>query len=276
MGEPKVVVLTGASAGIGAAAARSLSAAGHEVVVVGRSPERTRAIADEIGARHFLVDLEEALSVRDLAARLLAELPRIDVLALNAGALYGERRRTVDGHERTWQVNVLSPALLSRMLLPRLRESEGRVVLTSSAVHRFARLEVNDLEGRHSSYSMLGAYGSAKLAGLLLLDEAAKRAQAPLVGMAAFHPGYVASHVFRDVPVLHGLVNAAFSRRLTLSPEEGSVPLQYLATVPTNAELHQTYWHRMQERRIRHPQWHDVQLRAALREAVVSFDTAIV
>lgn len=276
MTAPKTIVLTGASAGIGAAAARALRDAGHDVVVVGRSPERTVAVANELGAKHFLVEFEQALSVRDLAANLLAELPRIDVLALNAGAIYSERRLTVDGHERTWQTNVLGPTLLARILMRRIRASEGRVIVTTSDIYRFARLEPSDIEGHRSSYSMLRAYGNAKLAGLLILDEAAKHSEGADVAFSAFHPGVVATDVFRERSIVHALVNSPLSRRFLRTPEEGAMPLTYLATESNVESIHNTYWHRMRERRIQHPQWQDVRLRSALREAVEAFDTAIV
>ncbi|WP_404312154.1 SDR family NAD(P)-dependent oxidoreductase [Agrococcus terreus] len=276
MPERKTVVLTGASSGIGAAAARALVGAGHEVVLVGRSPARTQALADELGMRCMLADFEEALSVHDLAARLLEEVPRIDVLALNAGALYAERRRTIDGHERTWQVNLLSPTLLGRMLLERLRESRGRVVVTSSAVHRTARLVAGDLEGDRSGYSMLRSYGSAKLAGLLMIDEMLRGGRYAEIGFASFHPGYVPSAIWRDSPMLGRLLASQVTRSFWTPPEQAALPLQYLATEAPAEELDGGYWHGLKPRRIRHPQWDDVQLRASLREAVMGFDTAIV
>ena len=94
----RTIVITGASDGIGAAAARELSRRGDQVVVVGRSPDKTRAVAAEIGADHFLADYSELGQVRDLADQLLARYPRIDVLINNAGAVMNspgaDRRRS--------------------------------------------------------------------------------------------------------------------------------------------------------------------------------------
>jgi NAD(P)-dependent dehydrogenase (short-subunit alcohol dehydrogenase family) len=112
------VVITGASSGIGAAAARRFRQLG--ATVAGRSPERTAAVAAEIGAEPHLVDFSRLDDVRRLAEELLARYPRIDVLANNAGALLSSRRTTVDGHEMSFQVNYLAPFLLTNLLLDRL------------------------------------------------------------------------------------------------------------------------------------------------------------
>ncbi len=94
---PKTIVVTGASDGIGAAGARALHRDGHTVVIVGRSPEKTRAVADSLGAASYVVDFAKLDEVRVLAAELAARYPRIDVLANNAGGVFGDRTRTVDG-----------------------------------------------------------------------------------------------------------------------------------------------------------------------------------
>ncbi|MCL2464932.1 MAG: SDR family NAD(P)-dependent oxidoreductase, partial [Micrococcales bacterium] len=112
----KTIVITGASDGIGAAAARALAARGHEVVVVGRDPGKTNAVADEISAERHVVDYARLDDVRALAAALADAHPRIDVLANNAGGINGKRRLTADGNERTFQINYLAPFLLTNLL----------------------------------------------------------------------------------------------------------------------------------------------------------------
>ena len=114
----RVVVLTGASSGIGRKAAGALAAAGARVAVVGRNPERTRAVAEEIGGDAFVADFDRLDDVRDLADALLARYDGIDVLANNAGGLVSHRAETVDGHERTIQSNHLAPFLLTRLSSP--------------------------------------------------------------------------------------------------------------------------------------------------------------
>ena len=118
-------MLTGASSGIGVVAAEQLVDQGNQVAVVGRNPERTRAVAERIGATPFLADFERLDDVRALADALLDRYERIDVLANNAGGLNARRELTVDGHERTIQANHLAPFLLTNLLLPRLHR-DGR------------------------------------------------------------------------------------------------------------------------------------------------------
>jgi len=124
--EQQTIIITGASDGIGAAAARQLSAKSERVVLVGRSPAKTAAIADELGAPHHLADYADLDQVGNLASELRATYPRIDVLANNAGGIMGAREVTKDGFEKTFQVNHLAPFLLTHLLMPAL--TPGRAV----------------------------------------------------------------------------------------------------------------------------------------------------
>jgi NAD(P)-dependent dehydrogenase (short-subunit alcohol dehydrogenase family) len=117
----KTIVITGASDGIGATAARRLAADGHRVVIVGRSLAKTETLAQELGADAYAADFSKLSEVHTLAMRLLSKYPRIDVLAHNAGAVFGsERCVTLDAHEITFQVNYLASFLLTTLLLDRL------------------------------------------------------------------------------------------------------------------------------------------------------------
>lgn len=227
----KTVVVTGASDGIGAAAARALSAHGHEVLVVGRSPEKTRAVAQEIGAQAFTADFSRLEEVRRLAEQLQETAPRIDVLANNAGGLFGkERELTEDGHEKTYQVNVLAPFLLTQLLLPRLQQSRATVVWTSSLGHRFADLDPRalDLDAR-GGYSSLRAYGNSKLADLLLSQELDRRHRADGVASAAFHPGVIGSNFSQSSDSLMGLAYKTPVKRLMPDSDAGADTLVWLA-----------------------------------------------
>ena len=145
---PKTIVITGASDGIGAAAARQLHRDGHQIAVVGRSPAKTRAVADELGADAFIADFTRLEEVRRLAGELDSAYPRIDVLANNAGGIFGDRTKTVDGHEMTFQINHLAPFLLTRLLLDKLIASDASVIQTSSVGARALapKLNLNDLD----------------------------------------------------------------------------------------------------------------------------------
>lgn len=191
---PRTIVITGASDGIGAAAARQLHEIGEEVVVVGRNPEKTRRVADALGVRSFTADFSDLAQVRELAETLRAEYPRIDVLANNAGGVFGERTLTADGYETTFQVNHLAPFLLTNLLRERLLASGASVIQTSSAAAKlFPRFDLDDLQGERR-YSSTAAYGNAKLANVLFTKELHRRFGDEGLSAVAFHPGVIASN----------------------------------------------------------------------------------
>src|SRR6478752_7317375 len=189
----RTIVITGASDGIGASAARTLAAQGENVVVVGRSKGKTERIAAEIGADYFVADFAELAQVRRLAAQLKEKHPRIDVLANNAGGIMGARELTVDGHEKTFQINHLAPFLLTTELLDLLTASRATIINTSSAANGFGRLDLTDLNSERS-YSTNRAYGTAKLANILFTAELQNRYGKDGIAAAAFHPGVVATN----------------------------------------------------------------------------------
>src|SRR5437016_6562005 len=139
----RVVVLTGASSGIGAAAAVELGRLGATVVPVGRSAPRLAAVAEQVRAAGGttasteIADLSSLEQVRALARRLLARHAEIHVLVNNAGTVAARRARTPEGYGKTFAVNHLAPFLLTNLLIERMRDSApARVVTTASAEHR--------------------------------------------------------------------------------------------------------------------------------------------
>ncbi|MBW8089159.1 SDR family NAD(P)-dependent oxidoreductase [Streptomyces hygroscopicus] len=194
---PKTVVITGASDGIGAAAARRLVDGGHHVVVVGRSAAKTKAVADELGVHCFVADFAHLHQVHTLAAQLADHYPRIDVLVNNAGAILGDRHVTADGFEETFQVNYLAPFLLTNLLLDTLLASQALVLQTSSNAARLsARVDLDDLNNAQN-YSPVRAYGNAKLELVLFTRELHDRYHEQGLSAAAFHPGGVSSNFAR-------------------------------------------------------------------------------
>ncbi|MEF2978243.1 SDR family NAD(P)-dependent oxidoreductase [Subtercola sp. YIM 133946] len=230
-----VIVITGASSGIGRSAAGTLAADGATVAVVGRNPERTRAVAAEIGGEAFLADYDRLDDVRELADALLARYDRIDVLANNAGGLVAKRALTVDGHERTIQSNHLAPFLLTNLLLPRLLEGAAtapvRVISTASSANNLGRIRLDDLDLRNRRwFGGWPAYGAAKLANILFIQELARRTAGTGLEAYSFHPGFVASSFGADTWPLK-LSNAIGQGHIGLSPEAGAVPLVQLASL---------------------------------------------
>jgi len=227
----KVVVITGASDGIGAEGARQLHRLGATVVVVGRSPTKTKSVADEIGAPSYVADFAVLADVHRLADELNRDFPRIDVLANNAGGIFGERELTVDGHEKTMQVNHLAPFLLTNLLLDVLIASKASVINTSSRAHQmFAKFDINDLEVEHG-YTQRIAYGNAKLENILFTKELHRRYHDQGISTAAFHPGSVASNFASDTDSLIRYVYHTPLRRLILiTPAKAADTLVWLAS----------------------------------------------
>ncbi|RUR03289.1 SDR family NAD(P)-dependent oxidoreductase [Labedella endophytica] len=227
----RTIVITGASDGIGAAAARRLTRDGHRVVVVGRSHEKTNAVADEIGADRFVSDFAELGQVRELATALEKAYPRIDVLANNAGGIFGDRTRTADGFEKTLQVNHLAPFLLTNLLLDTLTASRATVIATSSIAARiFSRLDLEDLDDDRDP-SANRAYGNAKLENILFTRELQRRYGEQGISAVAFHPGTIATGFASESTSLMRFVYQTPLKHLVLrGPETGAEQLVWLAT----------------------------------------------
>jgi NAD(P)-dependent dehydrogenase (short-subunit alcohol dehydrogenase family) len=250
-----VVVVTGASSGIGGAAARAVADRGAEVAVVGRNPERTRATADALGAEPFVADFGRLSEVRTLAARLLERYPRIHVLANNAGGVVPVRERTEDGNERTLQESVLAGFLLTRLLLPRLQQTavaepgRVRVIATASAANRAGRIRIDDLDLERGPW--LGgwsAYSAAKLANIALTREAARRWRGTGVAAYAFHPGLVRTQFGRDVGAIALLQKLSAGRAavpFVIGPEQGAEPMVRIAAAGDLGVPNGTYFSRL-------------------------------
>ncbi|MFI6297593.1 SDR family NAD(P)-dependent oxidoreductase [Nonomuraea sp. NPDC050790] len=181
-----ITVITGASAGIGAAAATRLSALGHEVVLVGRDTTRLKAVAAGLSgpkAEVLTCDFTSLDDVRRLAEALRGRYERIDVLANNAGVLSKPRQVTGDGHELMFQVNHLAPFLLTHSLTDRL----DRVVTTTSMAGNTGRLDPGDLSRERRRWNAWLQYGDTKQANMLFTQALATRG----VHATCFHPGVI-------------------------------------------------------------------------------------
>lgn len=261
------IVITGASSGIGAIAADRLAKQGHDVAVVGRNPERTRQVAASVGGTPFVADFDRLDDVRSLADALIARYPRIDVLANNAGGLISSKRTTADGYEATIQHNHLAPFLLTHLLMPRLAESRGRVVSTSSAANLFGKVRPDNLN--RTGHPYLGgwrAYGTSKLATILFTKELARRADAAASGVQAFafHPGFVATSFGSDRAYLRASFALVAYARLT--PEAGAAPLIELTGEDSIGASNGTYFDGLKPDGRTLPSAHDEALASRLWE----------
>ncbi len=227
----KTVLVTGATGGIGKATAANLIRQGAEVWIVGRNPEKTAAVQQEIGAAgHLLADLSLRGEADRMAREFAGRVGKLDVLVNNAGAIYNQRQESREGIELTWALNHLAYFIVTRELLPLLRESRGRVVSVASAAHAFGKMRWNDPEFK-TGYSAWAAYGQSKLANILFTRELAYRERERGVTANALHPGVVASGFNQNNS---GLVSrlSSLAAPLSLTDEKGAQTSIYLASSP--------------------------------------------
>ena len=233
----QVCVVTGATSGIGKAAAAALARQGAEIIVVGRDPGRAEATAAAIQAdgapppKVEIADLALLDQVRALAGRLNQNLDRIDVLINNAGLVLNERQVTPDGYEHVFAVNHLAPFLLTNLLRPKLTASApARVITVSSDAHTAARLDLDDPNLEHG-WSSWRSYSNSKLANILFTRELAGRLDGTGVTANCLHPGVVRTGFGRDArPLMR--VGITIAKPFMLSPERGADTMVYLASSP--------------------------------------------
>jgi NAD(P)-dependent dehydrogenase (short-subunit alcohol dehydrogenase family) len=227
----RTIVITGASDGIGAAAARELVKQGEKVVIVGRSPEKTKKIAKELGTDFFIADFAKLSEIRRLAEGLKAKYKTIDVLANNAGGMVDAKAVTEDGFGMAFQVNYLAPFLLTNLLLDTLVASKATVISTSSMAHTGAgKLRFDELSHglKHSGW---GAYAGVKLLNILFTRELHKRYASKDISAVAFHPGVVrTSFGSEGSSLVKWFYGSRLAKKVFLTPAQGADTLVWLAT----------------------------------------------
>lgn len=235
----KLVVLTGATSGVGLAALRRLRAFGADILMVNRNAEKSRALVAELssspgGGLDFLVaDLSRPAEVRATAERILALDRPVDVLINNAGVHMTRRLLTPDGLETVFAVDHLASFIMTRSLLPRLvARGKGRVILVNSQGHRFSGLNLADLDWKRRPYVGLRAYGAAKTAQILCMHEFAAGLEGTGVTINAMHPGAVKSNVGMNNGPLYRWWSRVFIEPGLADPAIAGLALHYLAASP--------------------------------------------
>ena len=234
----KTCLITGATSGIGKAAAVQLAELGATLVLVGRNPAKTEAVIGEVKQRTgnaevyaLIADLSVQQAVRRLAGDFADRYPRLDVLVNNAGAVMLSRQESADGIEMTFAVNHLNYFLLTSMLLDVLRSSSpSRIINVSSSSHHNGPMDFEDLQLRHG-YGGYRAYGCSKLANLLFTYELARRLEGTGVTVNGMHPGLVATNLVANNGPLGRLYNL-FLRLAGRSVQSGARTITYLANSP--------------------------------------------
>lgn len=233
----KVMLVTGATDGIGKVTALELARRGATVVGVGRNPEKCAAVEKELRATainpavEFIVgDLSSQHDIYAVADAFKRNHRRLDVLVNNAGGVVYTREESVDGIEMTWALNHLGYFMLTNLLLDVLRASRpSRVVNVSSNAHRNGKINFADLQFTNG-FSGWRAYSQSKLANILFSNELARRLEGSGVTSNALHPGFVASRFGRSgngaMTTLMGWIQGVAA----ITPQQGAQTSLYLAT----------------------------------------------
>jgi len=248
----KTILITGGTSGIGLESAAVLAGMGARVIIVGRDAGRLAQAQATIKARSgadaaaYLCDFASFASVRQLADQVLRDVPKLDVLINNAGAVFARRTLTTDGLEATFAVNHLAPFLLTQLLLPRLKESApSRIVTVASGRHAHGTMDFDDL-GFTRGYQILRAYARSKLANVLFASEQARRLVGTRVTSNSVHPGRVATNIWAGAPAWTKPLIRFWLSRTFISVEEGAAPVIALASRPDLDQVTGQYFNRLE------------------------------
>jgi NAD(P)-dependent dehydrogenase (short-subunit alcohol dehydrogenase family) len=248
--QDKVVVISGATSGIGEVAARRLAGMGARIVLIARDKTRgqetlTRLHDSNPNVSHSIHygDLSRISEMKRLAAEIAAAEPCIDVLINNAGAMFGSRQVTEDDLELTFAVNHMAYFVLTLELRERLlASSSARIVNTASDAHKGRVLDLDDLQSA-KGFSAVNVYGRSKLCNILFTRELSRRWGGKRVTANCLHPGFVATR-FGDGS--GGFLSRAVrvAKLFAISPEKGAQTIVYLASSPDVAGVSGEYFYR--------------------------------
>lgn len=243
----RTVVVTGATSGLGKAASLRLARLGAEVILVGRSREKTEKTRDGIvaesgngGVRFELADLSSMAEILSLADRLLASEPAIHVLVNNAGTLFNDRSVTDEGIESTLATNLLGHFLLTNLLIPRLVESApSRIINVASGGMYGQRISIDNLQNDQGEYKGAAAYARTKRGQVILTEMWAEQLKDQGVTVGSMHPGWA------DTP---GLVHSLptfykLTKPFLRTPAEGADTIVWLAAAGEPAGRTGLFWH---------------------------------
>lgn len=242
----RTAVITGATSGLGRVTAEALAGLSARVILVGRSEAKLKRANREItlatGNRNItceVADLSLMSSVESLARRLLNNEPEIHILINNAAVLPGERVTTAEGLETAFATNLLSPYLLTSLLIPRLRESKGaRIVNVLSGGMYLADINVADLQSTQGQYDGSRAYARAKRGLMILTEIWARQLAGSGVVVNAMHPGWADTPgVKNSLPGFHKLM-----RPFLRTPEQGADTIVWLASAPEAGQVSGKFW----------------------------------
>lgn len=240
------ILVTGGNSGIGLEMVNAFVAAGHDVAIAARDLAKTMAVIDAIRRHHpdaslhaIALDLSDFTQVDAAALTVLSTLPKLDTVMLNAGSFTNGLRQLDNGLESMMGTMHFGHFRLMQHLLPRLHEAPlARVVVTSSVAHWAGHLAAERYENPSRYWSDFAAYGSAKLANLVYARALASRLQGSAIRVNAFHPGGVATGIWRELPApVQWLVD-----KVLISPAQGADTAVWLALASEAEHYHGQYF----------------------------------
>jgi dehydrogenase/reductase SDR family protein 12 len=255
----RVALVTGATSGIGLAAAEGFARLGASVRILARDQRRGERARAEIAARSGsgdigleLCDLSDLTSVRGFAERFSAQTARLDVLVNNAGVLTRDRALSADGIEMTLATNVLGPFLLTKMLMGLLqRSAPSRVINVSSGGMYTQRLHVEDLQMARESFDGPTAYARTKRIEVILTELWAERTKHTGVVVHAMHPGWVDTPgLAASLPRFHRI-----TRPLLRTPRQGADTIVWLGAAREPIHSSGRFWHDRRARPTHYMPW---------------------
>jgi len=232
----KIVLITGATSGIGKATAISLAKKDYEIVFVARNQQKAEKVKEEIvfhsknnNVDFIIADFTSLKQVKLCAEKFKQLYPRLDILINNAGVCLPEKRITEDGFEESFQINYLSHFMLTNLLLDEIKKSEdGRIVNVTSKAYQSGKFDLSNL-GSERKFSTMGSYADSKLYNILFSFELAERLKNKGVSVNALHPGLVKTNFGNELKGFFKVILFLFSPFM-LSPEKGAATSVYVAT----------------------------------------------
>lgn len=249
----KIILVTGATNGIGLEASRALAKMGARVVLVGRNPQKTAQVLDDLkkdtnnpDLDMLVGDLSLVAETRRLADEFKARYDRLDVLLNNAGAIFTSRQVTAEGFEMTFALNHLSYFVMTNALLDLLRDSApARVINVSSSAHRMVgRLDFDNLQGEkgYGPQSAFSIYSASKLMNIMFTYELARRLEGTGITANALHPGVVRTGFGHNNSRMMSAFMRIFQGVGGISAKQGADNSVYLASSPEVANVTGKYF----------------------------------
>jgi len=252
----KLVVITGATAGVGYYTARKYAAMGAHIIMINRNTEKSERVRSELAEKfgipieYFIADLTLLTDIQRAGQYLLSFKKTIDVLIHNAGVHLKSRRETPEGLEVNFVIHYLAPLIITRMLLPKYQlDRTGRIIFVSSEAYRFAvwGLDLDDLQWKRRRYTGIKAYSAGKLAQILAMHILTRELEPCNVTVTAMHPGMVRTESGKDNGTLYQWYKKNIIDRISDSPEVSAESLYYLGASPEVLHASDVFFHLTKE-----------------------------